>query len=239
MTIIDNFPNYSITNSGDIIPNNRDQPLSKWVDNVGYYQSLLYKDGERHHVRIHRLMGDVLLTKTNDDSLLEVNHIDGNKLNNNLDNLELVTTAENTQHGYEEGLYKTNARNILVDVYDKENNFIKTFKSIRSLSLELGLNRKTVSAIMFNNKTNNYNYNFKPIVKEGFYYLQIYNLDNELIDTVPSIRQASQVTNIDRYLISDIINKRVKNRTDFIFKKKYKQCSSETIETTSLNDGRE
>lgn len=41
------------------------------------------------------------------DTELTVNHIDGNRDNNNIGNLEMVTREENTQHAHKHGLYKT------------------------------------------------------------------------------------------------------------------------------------
>lgn len=52
--------------------------------------------------RLHRLMAMTFLPKSIDT--LEVNHIDGNKANNNLHNLEWCTRLENMQHAYETGL---------------------------------------------------------------------------------------------------------------------------------------
>lgn len=60
--------------------------FSKFVDNVGYYQTVFRINGKRIYVRIHRLIAETLIP--NPDNLPMVNHIDGNKLNNDLSNLE-------------------------------------------------------------------------------------------------------------------------------------------------------
>lgn len=237
MKEIKGYSNYYISTNGDVISKRLNRPISKWVDNVGYYQCVLFKDGKRNHHRIHRLMGQTFLMETKSDIVLEVNHIDGDKLNNNIGNLELVTTTENTLHGYNKGLYKTNKRNIGVKVYDKESGLIASiYKSIRSASEDLGLNRKTISAIMFNQKTNNYDYKFEPVIQEDFYYIEIFSCNGKYIDTVPSMMQASEITGVERHTISDILNLRAKNDTRYIFKKKYKskQWSQETIKNTAI-----
>lgn len=231
---IKGFPNYYITNDGRVVSKRKGGEISKWVDNVGYYQCVLYREGKRCYKRVHRLMGENFLMSDNHNIGLEVNHMDGNKLNNNIDNLELVESHENTQHGYEKGLYKTNKRNIPIQVIEKNTKeTVGIYKSIRQLSKELELNRKTVSAIIFNNKNNNTRYLFKPTIEEDFYYIAIYR-DDKHIKTVPSMIQASEVTGVDRHKISEILKGKSRNNTAYEFIKKYKeqeQASAETIES--------
>jgi hypothetical protein len=58
--------------------------------------------GQRQE-RLHRLVAEAFIP--NPANLLEVNHLDGNKLNNNADNLEWVTHAENMRHAVVSGLH--------------------------------------------------------------------------------------------------------------------------------------
>ena len=126
--------------------------------------AILRKDGKRKYLRIHRLVA--LQFIPNPDGLPQVNHKDGNKLNNNIDNLEWTTNSENTKHGYDNELYHSKKRKIMVKAINKLNREEKIFSSIRECSKELGLNRKTISAILYGyKKTNNYNYDFELIDK--------------------------------------------------------------------------
>ncbi len=103
----------------------------------------------------------------NPDNLPQVNHKDGNKLNNNINNLEWCNNSENTQHGYDNGLYRYKSRCHAVNVYDKNGKYLNTYKSIRSMCDQLHINRKTVTMILKGEKiTNNYDYLFK-YVEEG------------------------------------------------------------------------
>lgn len=55
---------------------------------------------------VHRLVANAFLEK-NINTNLTVNHKDGNRLNNNVKNLEWVTRAENIRYGYRNGQYTT------------------------------------------------------------------------------------------------------------------------------------
>lgn len=69
---------------------------------LGYEQLLLYNDN-RHNKRVHRLVLEAFKPHVNMNDL-EVNHMDGNKLNNHLTNLEWVTARDNILHAHDIGL---------------------------------------------------------------------------------------------------------------------------------------
>ena len=87
------------------IINGKYHKLHKFVDNVGYYQTVFRINGKRIYVRVHRLIAEALVP--NPDNLPMVNHIDGNKLNNDPSNLEWCTNSHNTQEAYNKGLYRS------------------------------------------------------------------------------------------------------------------------------------
>ena len=156
------FEDYYINEEGRIFNKKMQELKGKWVDNTGYYQIVLRKNKKRKYVRIHRLVALTFIP--NPDNLPQVNHKDGNKLNNNIDNLEWCTNSENTQHGYDANLYHSKRRKIKVKATHKETKEVFIFSSIRECSEKLSLNRKTISAILFDNKTNNYDYIFEAIL---------------------------------------------------------------------------
>ena len=70
---------------------------------TGYEYLTLSNDGKRNTKKVHRLVLEVFKPHVN-MSDLEVNHMDGNKLNNHLTNLEWVTGRDNILHAYDMGL---------------------------------------------------------------------------------------------------------------------------------------
>lgn len=145
---------YKIFDNGRIIK------LSKWIDNVGYYTVSFRIDGKKIYRRIHRIIAETLLPNPN--NLPFVNHIDGNKLNNSIENLEWCTNQYNTQQAYDNNLYKSK-KECPVRAINKYNGRIFEFNSIRNCAEQLQLNRKTITSILKGCKKSNYDYNFEYI----------------------------------------------------------------------------
>ena len=107
--------------------------------NRGYLQVCLTKDGKPKTYTVHRLVAKAFLPNLKNKK--QVNHIDGNKENNNIDNLEWVTSSENNKHAFITGLNKPhNMRK--VNQYDLQGNFIKQWNSIIDFLKENNLNLK-------------------------------------------------------------------------------------------------
>lgn len=70
----------------------------------GYMYVNLSKNGKYKSVTVHRLVAKAFLEKKPDKN--QVNHIDGNKANNNVSNLEWTDRYENMQHAFKTGLNK-------------------------------------------------------------------------------------------------------------------------------------
>ena len=71
-------------------------------DSYGYLRVTLTKNGKSKQAKVHRLVSEAFIP--NPDNKEHINHIDGDKWNNNMLNLEWCTSKENTQHAYASGL---------------------------------------------------------------------------------------------------------------------------------------
>lgn len=89
-----------------------DKILKNKITHDGYYETALVGDNLKcKYIRTHRLVAIYFVP--NPEGKPEVNHKDGNKLNNNADNLEWVTSSENQIHAYKMGLQKVSGGAIL------------------------------------------------------------------------------------------------------------------------------
>lgn len=80
-----------------------DEHLLKYaLDNRGYFRTNLSKDGVNKTVKVHRVVAQTFIPNPEEKST--VNHIDGNKQNNHVDNLEWATLSEQQKHAYSKGL---------------------------------------------------------------------------------------------------------------------------------------
>lgn len=77
--------------------------LSPWKGNNGYLHIAVKNEERRVKYLVHRL---IAMCWVPGDHTLTVNHIDGEKLNNSLSNLEWITKEENTRHQWRTGLVK-------------------------------------------------------------------------------------------------------------------------------------
>ena len=92
---------YSVSTDGKVINNKTEREIKPHFDGK-YLNARLTKNGKTKGYKIHRLVAIEFLD--NPDDLKEVNHIDGNKRNNDMDNLEWVSASENCIHAVTHGL---------------------------------------------------------------------------------------------------------------------------------------
>jgi hypothetical protein len=102
--VIEHFNNYSINKEGIVINNKTKKQISIYVSSHGYKSVRLWKNNKSKLNYIHRILAQYfipnILNKT------QVNHIDGNRINNNLNNLEWVTPSENMKNASIRGVCK-------------------------------------------------------------------------------------------------------------------------------------
>lgn len=82
--------------------------LKSWHNYKGYIKVALCKNGISHEKFVHRLVAEAFIDNPN--NLPQVNHIDGDKSNNDFYNLEWCTCKENIRHSYDNNLINAEKR---------------------------------------------------------------------------------------------------------------------------------
>jgi hypothetical protein len=128
---------YSISNHGNIISHhkrNQDQIIHPRLDRGGYLSVRLNKEGKTYTRYVHRLLAESFIP--NDQGLPHVHHRSGNKLQNDLKNLQWVTHRTNVIEAYKQGL-NTTAKQIV------DTSTGKQYISITEAAQAAGLNYNT------------------------------------------------------------------------------------------------
>ena len=128
--------------------------LTHKISNTGYVVVSI----NRQWKQLHRILAETFID--NPENKATVNHIDGNKTNNSLSNLEWATHKENQQHA-EKNMLVGDRGGVHVDVYD-DSGYVATFKSISKCGKMLKLDRKIISAVK---NTDKYYNGYKFITK--------------------------------------------------------------------------
>lgn len=144
------YPEYKVTRDGQVI-GKRGKPMKGRIDKCGYREVVLsyYPDFQKQ-VLVHRLVLSAFSPIENSENY-DVNHKNGNKLDNRLENLEWCTHSENIKHSYGNGL-QTKVTNLygtykVLDESDIE--YIKLLHSKnytdKAISEHVGCSRSLVS----------------------------------------------------------------------------------------------
>ena len=122
--------------------------LKNTSSGVGYYQVKLCKDAIKINIRNHRAVAEAFIP--NPENKPEVNHIDGNKQNNRVDNLEWCSYNENLKHAYnnklrqvtelqKEAASKNGKKSSKTTLqYDKNGKFVAEWESASEAARNLG-----------------------------------------------------------------------------------------------------
>ena len=141
--------------------------ITTGVIQSGYLTSTISNGKDNKETfRIHRLVAREFLS--NPDNLPFVNHKDGSKTNNKLDNLEYISPSDNTKHAHDTGLYKKGGKRA---IYKLDNYFkiIKEYDSILNAKNDLKLGNSLTDILKGSKKS-----------CKGFYWCYKENYEKEL-----------------------------------------------------------
>lgn len=151
--------NYEIDDLGNIysLPRNgtikEKKIISSKINKYGYKQCHLMKNNKMKTFLVHRLVAQAFIPNPN--KLPQVNHKDGNKSNNCVNNLEWVSVSSNTKHAFDNNLggfrdsalrnlEKMNSNKYKKVLLEKDNQII-TFNSTNEASIFLETNKDNIS----------------------------------------------------------------------------------------------
>lgn len=194
---------YLVSNTGkvkSIINNIILEPaiISKRNSTKGYKAVNLKR--KLHYV--HRLVAETFIP--NPDNKPQVNHIDGNTWNNNVENLEWVTSKENMQHAYKMGLIKQDKEHSTENQKRWRNEFGKKYGATKENTI--------FKERWFKEKYNGKEKNCRKIIQ--------YAKNKEYIKEWDSILQASEELGIDKGNISSCCRNKRHSAGGYIFKYK-------------------
>lgn len=140
------FKGYYATEEGKIISMKSGKQHEKKVtfDDWGYPRIQIWDKNKPMFKRIHQLVAEAYMGKTPEG--MQIDHVDGNKLNSRPDNLEFVTPSENLKRAYKLGLRERNIK-LSDDTWVELLNRINEGESIREIAKEYGIHESSIHAV--------------------------------------------------------------------------------------------
>lgn len=155
---------YTVTSQGKVF-NKRGRELAGEITQNGYHRVTLSIDGKSKRFLTHRLVAELFIPNPKE----VVNHKDGDKLNNSVDNLEWTTQKENIKHALETGLKKPvstkgygQGRKTLVAKVDLETGEeLEYYSSMSEAARENGGSFQLISAVIQGKRKSHKGFNWK------------------------------------------------------------------------------
>jgi len=133
---IEEYPIYVVSKNGEVA-HKKNKTILKPSLSYGYLMASLYTNNKGRRISIHRLVAFTYLGSPPSKKYV-VNHKDGNKLNNNVSNLEWVTQSENIKHAYDSGLKPHHNLDKKILCITKEGKYI-VYDSVKGTGIELDI----------------------------------------------------------------------------------------------------
>lgn len=206
-----NCSKYSIDRFGNIYSSYSKRFLKLSIGMDNYYKvTLVNDDGKPSYLRVSRLVGIAYIP--NPENKPVINHIDGDKLNNFVGNLEWSTVAENTQHSYNTGLQTINNGHEVTDfrVVHEICKLLEQGVRPKEISEIVGIKKRKVDEI----RTKEYwssisdEYNFDSVTRENRLQLSKVKLVCELLASGKSVSEIEKLAKVGNTSVYRIKNRK-------------------------------
>lgn len=214
---------YYITTEGKLYNSKTKRWLKGQISKNGYHTYHISIDGEKKRLYAHRMVSETYLPKIPEKN--EVNHKDGIKTNNSLENLEWVSSSENKIHAMELGLREKGKP---VYCFDKNKKLLCKYESIadaaRMLKVDANWLREQAGRSV---KTLSYGYYWSHLEDNSFETKPLtgikkpvgqYNAKMELVSKYESRNEAARETGYDKKRIGECCNGKIKTYRGYYWK---------------------
>lgn len=133
------FKDYKVSNTGKVYSSKTNKQLKTYRDKYGYLYVGLQIDGNTKFKKVHRLVAKAFLNNYSEE--LQVNHINEDKTDNRVENLEMCTNKYNCNYGSR----KTALSKVVIQE-TLDGQFIKEWPSTREIERTLGYSNTSISA---------------------------------------------------------------------------------------------
>lgn len=140
---IEGFENYEVSNLGKVRNIKSGKVLKPQLNRNGYLMHLLYENNKQKHLYLHRIIAIAFIDNPEEKPC--VNHIDENKLNNDLSNLEWCTVKENNIHGTRTKRVAEKCFKKVIQL-DLNDNVLNEFESMTQAEQETGASVSHISS---------------------------------------------------------------------------------------------
>ncbi len=128
---------------------------SQKIRKDGYLEVALYKNGKGKYIQVHRLVAKSFIP--NPKKLPQVNHIDGIKTNNIVENLEWVSISDNAIHSSR--VLRNNVRKI--NQYDLKGRYLATYSSITIAGEINNIRESSIANVLAGRRNKTFGYKWK------------------------------------------------------------------------------
>ena len=193
--------NYSVSSLGQVRNDITNRILSQGNDNEYKTVGLSLGSGKIKRCRVHRLVAEAFIE--NKDNKPYVNHRDGIRYHNSIENLEWVTPSENSIHAHKNGLVEHN-RKRPVRQYNLQGTLMMTFESATEAARQCGCDQSKITEVCKGNRKTAGEYQWRydelqieqlpPVSMPSCTKKRVaqFTKDGELLATYESFREAAK-----------------------------------------------